>query len=926
MKTINPPVLGPTALPDHVPTIDLRVFEAMPTNSILVGIDEPDFTILAVTDGMCKRTGLSRAEMINRPFFEPFPVNPSNPDDPNSTGQNILFGSFENVIKNKAIHQLPIIRYDLENDQGAFTELYWKVHNKPILDSDGKVIYILHTSEDISAHVKTERRNKELKAIEKQHRLVMQAPIAIQILKGAELTIELANESTFAIWGKGRDFIGKPLSEVMPELINAGYIEVLHHVRDSGDNYETYEHPVKLLIGGQEETKFFNLFCQPYYESDKSRAAGVVAFVSDVTEKMKAKKALRESNERFEAAIEAIQGVLWTNNAEGEMVGEQKGWATLTGQAYNDYQNYGWAQAVHPEDAAASVDAWNEAVSERKTFIYEHRLRMSDNNWGTFSIRAIPLMNEDDSIREWVGVHTNITEQQKIQQQLKESEQRFRNLADDSPMFVFIIQPDELATVNYWNKTWLNYTGQTISEALGRSWDGIIHPEDLGIVMAHYTPAFNNRQSYFIPAVRVKRFDGKFRWHAFKGNPRYLESGEFNGYVGVGFDIHEQKLAEEALKQSEERTRLAVEAARMGTFEINKTEQTIIYSARAAEIFELDTTKHWSYNVFTDAIYPDDRHLRDLALEEAKATGELFYESRILLTDGSVRYIRLNGKYLYRDNAPFLIGTIIDITDEKRTADLLEQKISERTRELKQVNDKLRQFAYSASHDLQEPLRKITILLDRLMMTLGQALTEENRSLAKRIQQTAVRMRHLIDDLLTYSNTTLGITGFEDIDLTDILKDVVDDMEVSIAEMNCRIQIDHLSTVTGDRRQLRQLFQNLIDNALKYRRKDFPPVIHIKSSFITGSDIQQYIPDAFPDNIYHEIEVKDNGIGFGPEDEKKIFHLFYRLHGREEYKGTGVGLAIVQKVVENHRGHIRAKGVPGVGAVFTIYLPAGLLT
>ncbi|RYF93282.1 MAG: PAS domain S-box protein, partial [Chitinophagaceae bacterium] len=589
---------------------------------------------------------------------------------------------------------------------------------------------------------------------------------------------------------------------------------------------------------------------------------------------------------------------------------------------FDQYQNYGWAQAVHPEDAEASVAAWNKAVSERKTFVYEHRVRMKDGTWGTFSIRAIPLLNEDASIREWVGVHTNITDQQQTAQQLRESEQRFRNLANDSPIFVFIIQPDAFATVTYWNKTWLTYTGQTSNEALGRAWDGIIHPDDISIVMEHYTPAFNNRESYFIPAVRVKRYDDKYRWHAFKGNPRYLQNGEFSGYVGVGFDIHEQKLAEEALKQSEARTRLAVEAARLGTFEININEQTMIYSDRAAEIFELDTSRLWPYNVFTEAIHPDDQYIRHRAHEEAKLTGQLLYETRILLPDNSVRFVRLNAKYLYREQVPFLIGTIFDITDEKRTADLLEQKISDRTRELKQVNDKLRQFAYSASHDLQEPLRKISILLDRLLITLGEKVSDENKAIAKRIQLTAARMRRLIDDLLEYSNTTLGATGFEDVDINDIIKVVVDDMEVKISELNASIQIGNLLPFKGDRRQLTQLFQNLIDNALKYRRKDLPPLITINSAMVSGIDIKDYIQDALPQDIYHEITVRDNGIGFDPEDGTRIFNLFYRLHGREEYQGTGVGLAIVQKVVENHRGYILAEGISGEGAVFRIYLPA----
>src|SRR5688572_15945766 len=137
MKLIDPHAYENSSSPDPVPMIDLRVFEAMPNNSILVAIDEPKFSILAVTDGMIQRSGLSKSEMINRPFFEPFPANPLNPDDPNSAGQNIVLDSFYHVIKNKALHQLPIIRYDLENDRGVFTEFYWKVFNKPVFDSEG---------------------------------------------------------------------------------------------------------------------------------------------------------------------------------------------------------------------------------------------------------------------------------------------------------------------------------------------------------------------------------------------------------------------------------------------------------------------------------------------------------------------------------------------------------------------------------------------------------------------------------------------------------------------------------------------------------------------------------------------------------------------------------------------------------------------
>jgi PAS domain S-box-containing protein len=552
---------------------------------------------------------------------------------------------------------------------------------------------------------------------------------------------------------------------------------------------------------------------------------------------------------------------------------------------------------------------------------------------------ALRLVERSEAMGRWFEVYayrsggegskkvavlfTDVSEQKKREQITRESEERFRALANESPMFIFIIEADPLASVSYWNKTWLHYTGQTAEEALGRAWDGILHPEDVPVVMELYGRAFANRQPYFIPSVRVKRHDGAYRWYAFKGNPRHLPNGEFDGYIGVGFDIHEQKLAEEAVKQSEARTRLAVETAQLGTFEIDVKAQSMRYSPRAAEIFGLDGAGHWPYTTFSDRIHPDDVPVRNSAHKAALRTGDLIYETRIVLPDGSIRWIRINGKYFDRgDRTSNLIGTVMEITEEKRAAEILEQKIEERTRELKQVNEQLKQFAYSASHDLQEPLRKISYFLDLLLINIDSTLSDENKLIAQRIHHAAGRMRTLIDDLLSYSNTTLGITTIKDVALTSIVKDVLDDMEATLIEQGASVHLQDLPSVKGDHRQLRQLMQNLVSNAIKYQNKNNKPRVEISAQAIQGVDITASIPPDLRTKSLHLITIKDNGIGFDPDDAERIFKLFQRLHGRAEYEGTGVGLAIVQKVVENHRGYIWAESIPGVGSSFRILLPA----
>jgi len=287
-----------------------------------------------------------------------------------------------------------------------------------------------------------------------------------------------------------------------------------------------------------------------------------------------------------------------------------------------------------------------------------------------------------------------------------------------------------------------------------------------------------------------------------------------------------------------------------------------------------------------------------------------------------MHWIRLNGKYLLDSLKPhILVGTVKDITEEKKAADLLEQKIEERTRELKLVNDQLKQFTYSASHDLQEPLRKISYFIDMLMLNLSPTLNEQNKKITERIQHTIGRMRALIDDLLTYSNTTLGVTGFEEVVLTDIVKDVLDDMEATLIEKGADVKFGELPNVKGDHRQLRQLLQNLISNGLKYHKKEQAPEVIISAQTVDGKAVDGNIPQEFKKNKYHLIEVKDNGIGFDPDDADRIFRRCQRLHGKAEYEGTGVGLAIAQKVVENHHGYIWAEGEPGAGASFKVLLP-----
>ena len=255
-------------------------------------------------------------------------------------------------------------------------------------------------------------------------------------------------------------------------------------------------------------------------------------------------------------------------------------------------------------------------------------------------------------------------------------------------------------------------------------------------------------------------------------------------------------------------------------------------------------------------------------------------------------------------NMPRIILLAIeDITQRRFT----EWRLADQRRELQRSNAALDEYASVASHDLQEPLRKILTFGDRLNASAGTLLEGDSRQHLERMLSAAARMRTLINDLLQYSQLTSKIQPFASTDLGGIVREVIADLETAITEASGRVEVEELPTIDADAVQMRQLLQNPLGNALKYRRMDRPPVVKISSSC--------------PGPQLCTIIVADNGIGFNEEHAERIFRMFERLHGRAQYEGSGIGLAICRKIAERHGGTIAATSSAGQGATFTVTLP-----
>lgn len=260
-------------------------------------------------------------------------------------------------------------------------------------------------------------------------------------------------------------------------------------------------------------------------------------------------------------------------------------------------------------------------------------------------------------------------------------------------------------------------------------------------------------------------------------------------------------------------------------------------------------------------------------------------------------------------------GIIKDITENYRFKKALEQKIEQ----LDKSNSSLQEFVYVASHDLQEPLRKISTFAERVNSKYKESLGEEGQSYLKRVLASAGNMQTLLEDLLDFSKLSFEEKKLEKLNLQQCINGVISDLELKIEESQTVVKCGDSPEIEAYPSQIRQLFSNLINNSIKFRKEHEAPLISIVCDSVKHSDYPQF-PLA-ENKEYIRINVEDNGIGFDEEFSERIFKIFQRLHGKAEYKGSGIGLAICKKIVDNHHGFIFANSRPNVGSNFTILLP-----
>lgn len=418
-------------------------------------------------------------------------------------------------------------------------------------------------------------------------------------------------------------------------------------------------------------------------------------------------------------------------------------------------------------------------------------------------------------------------------------------------------------------------------------------------------------------------------------------NGSVSGVMVVAIEVTEQFLLRKRIEETEEKARLAISSAHLGTYEVNLVTDEVKTDERFKEIWgiESDTPR----SEYASRIHPADIDVRSKALEESVKSGNLHYEARVIGRDKSERWVRVKGKVLYdaQGKPSSLLGVIQEITEQRSFAEELQKQVKERTEEylaineelaatneelreandnLVKANNELQQFAYVASHDLQEPLRKIQTFSNILIDRFSEQLADQVVAYLGKINSSAARMSDLIKDLLDYARLSAPENAFKEVDLNHMVKQVLDDFEVLILQRKIIVESEKLPVIECIPFQMNQLFYNLIGNAIKFSKKGFPGLIKIKVRFLSDTEVQEN-QALRTGNSYCELTFQDNGIGFSPRYAEQIFAIFQRLNDKSLYGGYGIGLALCRKIVDNHRGLIYAKGKEDEGATFVVVLP-----
>jgi PAS domain S-box-containing protein len=493
-------------------------------------------------------------------------------------------------------------------------------------------------------------------------------------------------------------------------------------------------------------------------------------------------------------------------------------------------------------------------------------------------------------------------------------------IADFFPAIIYIYDVDT-KHISFLNKKVHDFLGFS-HEDIGGDLNELIFKEDIELVRRELDKFYTlqNDESYCY-SCRLNHKKGYWRYFRTHGSViRRTENGLPASFLFIAQDITDAQKNEEEIKAVRSLIEETEELLQLGSWTYTIADQKITWTKGLYQLFEYeqDDLPAITYDFYVDLVSAEDLASFELALQNAIRTNSGFeHEYQVKTKTGVIKIVSTKAKVVTdaSGNPLKVVGITRDVTRLRNFERDRERSI----RELNRSNKELEEFAYIASHDLQEPIRKISTFGERLKAKFSDRLGTDGSLYLERIMASAENMRMLIDNLLEFSRTTRSSHAFEWINLQDVITAVKTDLELKIEETNATIITTAMPRLEAVASEMKQLFNNLLSNAIKFRKSALAPIIKITGTKTTKSEKEEHhLP---VDKEFFKIQVNDNGIGFEEEYADRIFQIFQRLHGKAEYPGSGIGLAICKKIVDNHNGIMYAESKPGSGATFVVILP-----
>ncbi|MEM8521850.1 PAS domain S-box protein [Flavobacterium sp. PL12] len=888
----------------------LMILQAPIAISILRG---PDYIVEIANNNALKLWNKTEDQIENRSIFESIP-------ELEHQGIKEILDNVRVTGERFATTELPI--EIMRNDKLEI--VYMNFSYEPLFDEDGNSNKIMAIGFDVTDQVTA--RHKIEKSEESIRSLVESAPFPIAVYTGEEMRITLANQSVIEAWGKETDVIGKLYSDVLPELANQNIYEQIRGVYASGIAFSAKNQRVGIVKNGIFKYFYFNYSFTPLRDS-LGKIYGVMNTAAEVTELNEAKEKIEESEKRFRDAMHQAPVAMVILRGQSNVVEMVN--ATYLEIVYKTEDEFlGKPLFESLPEVEVVIDPIIKGIYETQKAFFGYEFPVTLKRFGKsesayFNFVYHPLI-EGNTVTGIMVVATDVTNNVNAKKALEDNEQRLNLVISASELGIWEL--DLVTDETKVSARALQILGVPNEKNPKRDLlSSKMHPSDMAIRKSAFEKALKTGVLHYEIRTIV---DEVIHWIEAKGKVFFNSDNRAIRIIGTLRDVTEEKNIQTQLLEREQKFRLLADSMPQFVWTADE-EGNLNYFNQAVFDFSGYSKEDMIEHGWISIVHDDEREANIVKWLEAIATEKDFLiEHRFRKSDGTYRW-QLSRAIPQRDKEGKItmwVGTSTDIQDQKMFTNELERQVSERTKELfnknedlEKMNRELQSFAYISSHDLQEPLRKIQTFATQIKEGESENLSPKGKDKFLRMQNAANRMQTLIQDLLAYSRTSVQERVFEKAKLSLIVEEVKEDLEQEFLDINDTISIISDCEIDVIPFQFRQLLFNLISNSLKFTKSENAPKIIIECKSGLGSEFDN--PKLIDSRNYCYIKFQDNGIGFETEYSEKIFEVFQRLHGKEKFDGTGIGLAIVKRIVDNHNGIITATGILNEGATFHIYIP-----